>query len=374
MIRVAHVITGLGAGGAEGFLTRLVPELGERGVTGTVFSLTDDGVHGEELRRRGIDVCPLGLRPDRPDPRVLLRLVRHLGDIRPDVVMTWLYHSDLIGGVAGRLAGVPVVWNLRQSAMGPGAPRRHHRLLRLNARLADRLPARIVCVSNRSLVDHVDAGYPADRMVVIHNGVDIARFKPDSLARRDVRRELEIPAHAHVVGHVARFDPQKDHRTLLNGAAKVVAALPEVHLVMCGDGVEEANERLVGWIQEAGLDRRCVHLLGRRSDVERLDAAFDVAVSSSAYGEGMTNALAEAMACGVPCVSTDSGDARELIGDTGAVVSVGDADALARSILTVLDGKTPPVEDVRRVILDGFDLCSSVDAYQRCLERVAHGA
>jgi len=374
MTHVAHVITGLGAGGAEGFLTRLVPELAVRGVTSTVFSLTDDGVYGEELRRSGTDVCPLGLRPDRPDPRVLVRLVRHLGDIRPDVVMTWLYHADLIGGMAGRIARVPVGWNLRQSAMGPAAPRRHHMLLRLNARLADRLPAQIVCVSHRALADHIDAGYPAERMEVIHNGFDVARFKPDAGARLAVRGELGIPADGRVIGHVARFDAQKDHRTLIHAIALVFAERSDTHLVMCGDGLESSNRELGELIDDSGLDRRRLHLLGRRQDVARLDAAFDVAVSSSAYGEGLSNALAEAMACGVPCVSTDTGDAEELIGGTGTIVPVGDAGALAQSVMAILDRQVPPVDAVRRRILDKFELGVSADAYRTCLERVARGA
>lgn len=370
MIHVAHVITGLGSGGAEGFLTRLVPELGARGATCTVFSLTDDGVHGEELRRRGIDVCPLGLRTNRPDPRVLPRLVRHLGDIRPDVVMTWLYHADLIGGVAGRVAGVPVVWNLRQSAMGSGAPLRHHSLLRVNARLAGRVPARIVCVSNRAMDDHVGYGYPAQRMEVIHNGFDTSRFKPDAEARRSVREELGIPDGDPVIGHVARFDAQKDHQTLLRAMAIVAAKHPDIHLIMCGDGVDDSNRALSDLIDEQGLDRNGVHLLGRRSDIDRIDAALDLALSAS-VSEGLSNALAEAMACGVPCVATDSGDAEDLIGDTGAVVPVRDPEALAGGILELLHLATPPIEVVRRRIVEKFNLGSSADDYVRCLEQVA---
>lgn len=371
MTHVAHVITGLGSGGAEGFLTRLVPELGARGVTNTVFSLTDDGVHGENLRQNGVDVCTLGMQPGRPDPRALRRLVRHLDDIRPDVVMTWLYHADLIGGIAGRLAGVPVVWNIRQSAMGPGAPRRHHRLLRINACLAGQLPVRIVCVSNRALADHVAVGYPSPRMEVVHNGVDTLRFKPDAGVRRLVRQELGIATDEPVIGHVARFDPQKDHETLIRAAALIEVKRSDIHLVMCGEGVDGTNGELSRLIQKHGLDRRRVHLLGRRSDVDRLDAAFDVAVSSSAYGEGLTNALAEAMACGVPCVATDTGDADELIGDTGVVVPVRDPEGLAGGILELLRGATPPIEVVRRRIVEQFDLGSSTDAYVRCLDRVA---
>lgn len=373
MIHVAHVITGLGPGGAEGFLTNLVPGLERQGIGATVFSLTDDGVHGDDLRRSGVDVCPLGFRTGRPDPRPAVHLAAHLRDVRPDVVMTWLYHADLIGGLAATACGIPVVWNLRQSAMGPAAPDRHHRLVRTNARLSRRVPRRIVCVSERARSDHEAAGYPRDRMEVIHNGFDVQRYEPDAVVRAAVRAELGIPGNAPVIGHVARFDPQKDHLSMLRAASRVATERPDMHLVMCGDGVDRSNQHLGRWIGEVGLDRRSVHLLGRRDDVERLVTAWDVAVSSSAYGEGLTNALGEAMAAGVPCVATASGDARELIGPTGTVVDVGDPAALAAGIVGMLADRTVPVAETRQRIVDRFDLERATDRYARCLREVAAG-
>lgn len=363
MTHVAHVITGLGSGGAEGSLTRLVPALASHNVTSTVFSLTDDGVHGEELRSQGTEVRPLGLRVDRPDPRIPIRLVRHLRDIRPDVVMTWLYDADIVGGIAARLAGIPVMWNIRQSAMGPEAPTRHRLLLRSEVLLSRVLPRRIICVSQSAKDDHVAVGFPAQRMVVIHNGVDVERFRPDSAARTAVRRELGVPPDAMVIGHVARFDPQKDHATMLRAAAVVLRQRPGTQLVMCGDGVLASNRRLSNLVEASGIDRSGLHLLGRRPDAERLMTTFDVAVSSSAYGEGLTNAIAEAMASGIPCVATASGDAFQLLGDTGEVVPVRDPAALAEAILRVATRTQVPDAAARRRIVDHFGMASAAATY-----------
>lgn len=373
MTHVAHVITGLGSGGAEGFLARLVPALASHSVTGTVFSLTDDGVHGEELRSQGTEVCPLGLRVNRPDPRIPVRLVRHLRDIRPDVVMTWLYDADIVGGIAARLAGIPVLWNIRQSAMGPEAPTRHHLLLLSEVLLSRVLPRRIICVSQSAKDDHVAVGFPAQRMVVIHNGVDVERFRPDSAARAALRQELGIPTDATVIGHVARFDPQKDHATMLRAAAVVLCRRPGTHLVMCGDGVLASNRRLSNLVEASGIDRSGLHLLGRRPDVERLMTAFDVAVSSSAYGEGLTNAIAEAMAGGIPCVATASGDAVQLLGDTGEVVPVRDPAALAEGILRVATRTQVPDAAARRRIVDHFSLAAAAEAYSSVIRDTIAG-
>jgi glycosyltransferase involved in cell wall biosynthesis len=172
-------------------------------------------------------------------------------------------------------------------------------------------------------------------MVVIPNGFDTAAFRPDEDARRDVRRELGIAPDVEVVGHVARFDPQKDHRGLIEAAASVCRDRPAAMFVLCGNGVTDDNAALKSWIDRAGIAAR-VLVLGRRSDLARLTNAFDVAVSSSAYGEGFSNAIGEAMACGVPCVATDDGDGRRIIADTGRVVPVRQPGQLAGAIHELL--------------------------------------
>lgn len=369
-LRVVHVITGLSGGGAEGFLARLVPRLRDQGVDATVVSLTDDGAHGEPLRRQGFDVVPLGLDPARPRVRPVLRLASHLRDLRPDVVMTWLPHADVVGGLTARLCGVPVVWNVRQSALGPEAPRRHHRLVAATARLSRWVPTRIACVSEAARRDHVALGYPAARTEVVPNGFDLDRFRPDPARGRDVRAGLGLDPDTHVVGHAARLDPQKDHRTLLEAFGIVAAARSDVRFVLCGRGVTPTSEPLRTWVDEL-LPPGRAQLLGPREDLPQLLTAWDVAVSSSAYGEGLTNALGEAMSCGVPCVATDSGAARELLGGTGRVVPVRDPSALAAAVLDVLDGPRPPVAAVRRHVAGHFGIDAAADRYAGLLRSAA---
>jgi glycosyltransferase involved in cell wall biosynthesis len=165
---------------------------------------------------------------------------------------------------------------------------------------------------------------------VIPNGIDADVFAPSFEARASVRSELGLPAEALVIGMVGRYHRMKDHANFLRAAVSVSETHPEAHFILAGRGVDGDNRELRGLIDELGLSRR-THLLGQRHDVPRLTAALDVFTLSSRYGESFPNVIGEAMACAVPCVVTDLGDAAWIVGDTGRVVPPGDSDALARA-------------------------------------------
>lgn len=364
--RALHVISGLTRGGAETFLSRLAPRLRDRGVDSVVVSLTGEDELAEPLRRDGIPVLALGMRTPAPPIREVRRLWRVIDAANPDVVMTWLPHSDLIGGTIARVRGVPVVWNLRSAMADQDEERSHRVLLGVQRRMSRIVPERIVCVSTAALEAHRRLGFDADRMEVIHNGFDTAEFRPDPGARSAVRSELEVGDRTIVIGHVARIDPVKDHATALRAFALFRQQLPDSVLVLCGAGTDSLPNALTDIVRAKGLMGH-LRLLGSRSDVPRLTTAFDVAVCSSRF-EGLSNALGEAMSCDVPVVSTDSGDARELIGPTGRVVAVGDAEALATALVEILDGGRP---SPRERILERFSLDGSVDQYAALLRAVA---
>ena len=228
-----------------------------------------------------------------------------------------------------------MAWNLRCSDMDFSTTGRLTRwVVACNARLSHR-PAVVVANSARAVDVHTALGYGPRRFEVIPNGFDTDRFRPDPEARRALRAELGIAPEAPVAGMVARHDPQKDHRTLLEALALVRREHPGLRAVLCGDGVDRDNTALAGAVREMGLTDM-VLLLGRRTDPERVNAGLDVAVLSSAFGEGMPNVLGEAMACAVPCAATDVGDTAALVADTGRVSPPRDAAALAASMSGLL--------------------------------------
>ncbi len=335
-LRVTHIIGSLEVGGAERALCGLMAALHPARATMKVVSLISGGALTDELLRQGIEVETLAMSPARPDPSAVVRLARLLRDDRPDLVVTWMYHANLIGGLAAKLADrIPVVWNIRHTWL---EPRRSKRLTRWVARaggaLSRRLPDATVYVARAAQESHAALGYACPDSLVIPNGFDAAQFCPNPAARDQVRAELRLPSETELVGIVGRFHPDKDHRTFLAAAGRVLRANSRARFLLCGDGVTPDNRELTAWADQHGIRDAC-HFLGPRDDVPRLAAAMDVAVCSS-LTEAFPRAVGEAMACGVPCVVTDVGDAAHLVGKTGRVVAPGDPAMLAQAVRKIL--------------------------------------
>jgi glycosyltransferase involved in cell wall biosynthesis len=337
-IEVVNVITGLGIGGAEMMLYNVLSRIDRERFNVSVISLTHIGPVGQRIQGLGVPVRSLGMGAGNLDPIRFARLVRWLRESRADVVQTWMYHADLIGGFAAKLAGrARVIWCIQNSTLDSHHTKRSTLwAVRLCSRVSTLVPHKIVCCAEASRWVHVDQGYSADRMVVIPNAFDLGAFKPDPTARAAVRRELGLRPDAFLIGLVARYDPQKDHQNFIRAARILSTERPHVHFALVGTGNAPGNAELMALIIAAGIQDR-THLLGPRDDVARLNAAFDIGTLSSAYGEALPLALGEAMACEVPCVATDVGDAAALIGDTGIVVPVRDPRALAYGWRNLVD-------------------------------------
>jgi glycosyltransferase involved in cell wall biosynthesis len=335
--RIAHVITTLDVGGAETMLWKLLSRMDSRRWSHTVFSLTTAGDVARQIEKLGVPVRPLGMLRSAPTPFPVLTLARELRRRQIELVQTWLYHGDLVGGVAATLAGrIPVIWNIRGHLDAIQGPRATRWVRTVAARCSRWMPAAIVSCSESDRRLHMDLGYDGSKMTVIPNGFDLQLFQPDAAARASVRTELGLPHEAPIVGLIARCDPQKDHRNFIDAAAAIGRRRPDVTFMLCGRDVTPMNPRLTEWINNAGL-ASSIRLLGQRHDLPRLNAALDVACSASAFGEGFSNSVGEAMASGVPCVVTDVSDSARLVGDTGLVVPPRDPGALATACLTLLE-------------------------------------
>ncbi len=344
-MNITYVITGLHGDGAETMLLKILERLDRKTFKPTVISLTDRGDIGPRIEALGIPVLALGMRSGIPNPFLLFRLMGYLQRSQPDVVHTWMYHADLLGGLAARLIGCRhVLWGIRHSNLSPQENKRTTLLVaKLCALLSSWVPERILSCSHKAERVHGAFGYQVSKIQVIPNGFDLRRFAPDALARAGLREELGVGLETPLVGMVARYDPQKNHLGFVTAAAHLQSLCPEVHFVLAGAGVDGHNRVLMAAIaSHAGL-AGAFHLLGRREDIPRLMAALDVLASPSS-GEAFPNVLGEAMAAGVPCVVTDVGDSAEIVGVSGRVVPVGDMVGLAREVFDLLS--QPP--DARR--------------------------
>ena len=374
-ISVLCLITTLNTGGAEMMLYRLMSQLDRTRFKPHVVSLLAHGPLSDKIRSLGIPVRSLGMRQGIPNPSALFRLARWLRADRPDVMQTWMYHADLLGALAARLAGrTPISWGIHHSDLSAEANRRRTLLtVRACAPISRWLPAKIVCCSEASRSVHAAVGYAAEKMVVIPNGIDPDLFRPDPHARAAVRSQLGLPADAPVIGLVGRFHPYKDHDNFFRAARLLHRRHPEAWFVLCGNGVTWDNPQLVRWIDSAEVRERC-RLLGMRDDLPDLNNGFDIA-SLSSMGEAFPNVVLEAMACGVPCVVTDVGDAARMVGDTGTVVPRRDPRALAEAWSAMLRmdraDRAGLGAAARQRVLDEFSLARAVARYEHLFAELA---
>jgi len=340
--KVIHIITGLNNGGAEGTLFRLC--IADAGNEHIVISMMGPGKYGPLLVAGGIELHCLNMRRGRISFDGIIRLWRLLRTHQPRIVQTWMYHADLVGGIVARLAGVSnTFWNIRHSELEPGKTTKSTIwVAKLCALASYILPRKIICCAERSATVHAGYGYDASKLVVISNGYCFDNFTPDAAARNIIRKEFGIAEHTFLLGMVARFNAQKNHFGLMGSLKVLKNTTPDFRCLLIGPGMSPDNEDLMSWICSCGLEEHIL-LLGQRRDIPFVMSALDLHLLSSSFGEGFPNVLAEAMACGTPCVTTDVGDARLIVGETGWVLPVGDEKAFADAILSAIrEAKTFP--------------------------------
>ncbi len=328
-LHVLHVITGLGTGGAETSLLRVVEASRDSGMQHSVVSLIEEGPIAAPLRAAGATVHSLAMARGSRDPRAMARLIRLVSDARPDVLQGWMYHANLAASLAGLLTRVPVLWAIRHAL---DAYEHESAALRAVIRCSaavSRAPTAILYNSQRSATQHAAVRFSARRAAVIPNGFAVERFRADPRAALDVRAELGIRPDAPVIGLIARVDPLKDHRTFIRAAELLHARQPDVHFLLAGLGTDAASGTIADALVGSPI-APLVHRLGARTDVSALMNACTV-VTLTSISEGFPNVIGEAMACERMCVATDVGDAATLVGDCGIIVPPGDAQAIARA-------------------------------------------
>jgi glycosyltransferase involved in cell wall biosynthesis len=353
--KVLYVTAGLRGGGAEAMLARLASARPGVADDITIVSLLPAEAHMERLGAGDVTVVELRFDKAGGIAMGLFKLARLIAESRPDIVQGWMYYGDLAALVAlvlsGRRRETRLVWSIRCTAMdwrgyGVGL----WLVVQACARLSG-WPDVVTANSVAGLKSHLALGYRPRRAEVVANGIDVDEFRPDAAARRAVRTELGVPDDATVLAHIARVDAMKDHGSFL----AAMAALPDLSGLLVGAGTENLPVP------------PNVLRLGRRHDVARLFAAADFVVSSSRFGEGFSNVLAEGMACGLPALATDVGDAKLIIGDTGLVVPPESPDALATAIRTLAaESATARAErgnKARARIVENFTIARAVQRY-----------
>lgn len=335
--KVVFLIRDLNYGGAQRQLVTLVKGMNRELFDITLLYFYPGGALAKELANTGIPAICLEKRQRWDVFGFLGRLIRHLKQIKPDVLHGYLGESNLVTiFVKPFFPSIRTVWGIRESDTDPSLYGWLGRLLAKITPILSRFADLIIINSHAGKKHHVNLGYYPEKMVVIPNGLDIERFQPNPEAGAKLRSEWGISQDTMLIGLVARLDPMKDHPNFLQAAALMLEKRPDICFVCVGTGPEEYGRELYKLTANLGIAEKVIWA-GPRADMPAVYNAFDIACSSSAYGEGFANVIGEAMACGVPCVVTDVGDSKSIVGDTGLVVTSKNPQALCDAWLQLLN-------------------------------------
>ena len=335
--KIAFLIRSLDVAGAERQLAYLARGLKDKGISVTVGIFYRGGGLEELLLSNDVPIVYLEKRGRWDILGFLIRTQAWVRREKPNVLHGYLTGANIVVILLKPFFhSLYIVWGVRASNM---LLENYDKLARFTFKLSVWLAGftdLIIVNSNSGYDYHAANGYPSDQMVVIPNGIDTNLFAPDLSARQHQRALWGIDEGATLIGIVGRLDPMKDHRTFLQAASKVLSKRKDVLFVCVGGGDIKYLEDLQQYSEGLGLSDNIRWLPGQ-VDVENAYNALDVLVSTSAFGEGFSNTLAEAMACGVRCIATNVGDAEKILLDTGVVVPPGNSSAVADGILALLD-------------------------------------
>jgi len=331
-MRICHVISGLRMGGAERMLLKLLSASARSRFDPLVISLLDQGVVGPDIESLGIPVVTLDLARPAGWLSSLSELRKPMRRFNPHLIQGWMYHGNLaaLPGAGFATGRPPVVWNIRQSLDDIRAEKPlTQAVIRLSARLSNQ-PAALIYNAKTAALQHERFGFARPRRRLIANGFDTDTFMPSPTGRARLRDALGIGHDEFVIGLAARYHPMKDIDNFLRAAHGLTTRGYPARFLLAGPGMDPGNAALMTRLRTLAPHSR-VQLTGICTDMPLFFQGLDLATLSSSRGEGFPNVLGEAMACGVPCVATDVGDVRHILGDTGTWVAPGDPEALAQA-------------------------------------------
>ncbi len=320
-MKIVHVIIGLNVGGAELMLKRLVLHSQKTGqFQHSIISLTDTGAIGLDLQAEDIEVYTLGMTSLTSIPKVFLGLKKLLKKIRPDVVQTWMYHADFLGGLAAKSVGIKnIIWGIRTTDVSQGASKQTVHLSKLCAKLSYYIPTTIVCAAHVSKDYHVGIGYDKSKIVVIPNGFDIEALSSTNEDGLNLREQVGLSANDRVIGSVGRFNPVKNQKLFVDVAATLLKDFPDLKFMLVGRDNTIENQELMSWIKKHDITGS-FRLLGQRSDVSKCLRAMDIFCLHSKT-EGFPNVVGEAILADTPCVAVNVGDVAVLLDEESIATS-----------------------------------------------------
>lgn len=425
MKKIIHIINGLDLGGTETALYRLL-QITYETYQLHVIVLNQTGYYSKKITELGVPVEYLNIKNN--PIMACWRLKKRLQQHQPDIVQTWLYHADLIGGLIATYCGVKqIIWGIRCEGLGL---KKSTALIQLIcAKLSNKVPSHIVTNSKKAADYHIRIGYQANKVQVIHNGFDTALFKvkqshirneleklftsdsphslpsptPLSFSRRreslhesSLQATSEIDSHlrgndngcrndnihqnavdphqAHsranliFIGTLARFHADKGYNTLIASIDPICDRHPNARFILCGNGCHAQNKILNTWLGRLHHQNKVILIDGTEEPIDYLNA-LDIFVLPS-NTEGFPNSLAEAMLCELPCIATDVGETRLICGEHAILVSKENPDELTQACLTMIKKKSSECIQLGKLARNYIEQSFSMEIYKQNFKNV----
>ena len=317
-IKILHIISGLNDGGAESALYNFL--CCSKNHVHYVISLKGPGKYGKLIEERGIKAFYLNFSLNLSIVYDFIYLIKLIKSIKPDIVQTWLYHADLLGGCAAYLANSRnIFWGIHHTNLDKDFNKLSTILVaKINSFLSYLIPRKIIVCAESSKVIHMKKGYSKKKLITIPNGINTNKFKKSKKERSEFRKKINVKPHEFLYGTVARFHPIKDHVTLIKSIYKLKESGFKFKFLLIGKDINYKNKTLNSLINKYRLKKFLI-LLEEEKNINLVMNALDLHVLSS-KSEALPMVIMEAMACGTPCIATNVGDIKNIIFEKNLIV------------------------------------------------------
>lgn len=363
--KITHLITGLNCGGAEAMLYKLLNHIDQSKYDIKVISMTNNGFYGEKIKRLGIDVYYLNMKPNQLDIIAFIKACKLIKGT--DILQTWMYHANLFGYLIKKIVKInKLIWGIRHSNLDRDKNKyRTLKIVKICAKLSKKVDIVISCSKVATKV-HIEYGYFPDNIVTIPNGFEMDKLYYDKKAKKKLLNELDIVSNSFIISLVGRWNVLKDHKNFFQALKLVTQVKDNFIAILCGTNINYNNKELMNLVFLNQLSNK-IFLLGRRNDIPKIMSASDILVSSSS-GEGFSNVIGEAMCCETPCIVTNVGDSAYIVGNTGLVVKKQNPEQLAKAIFKMMDMKKYELKklgkEARNRIMENFDIKKITKKYE----------
>ena len=299
-----------------------------------IISLTNEDFYFEKLNNLKIKILRVNLRKNLLIPIKIFKILFLINKINPDIIHTWLYLSDLIGGLCGSLLGFKnIIWSIRHD-INEKSKFEERLIVKILGFLSSKIPKAIIGCSHIVAENHIKYGYKRKKIHIINNGVDIFRFRPDPLIRKKLISDHEIKKEEIILGMVARYSKIKNHQLLFKALSILKEKNIKFKCIIIGDKVSRKNHDLLELIDLYGISRNII-INENNQKIEDIFALIDINILTS-QSECFPNVLIEAMASGTPCICTNVGEAKFILRDAGWILNDFKPITLVNQILDIL--------------------------------------